>query len=259
MRIPYFVVDSFTDKPFGGNPAGVCILKHWPEDSVLQNIAKEINLSETAFIVGDKSPYQLRWFTPGTEVDLCGHATLATAHIYFEKLNYREESISFTTKSGILKVRKAQKLEMDLPLDNPKEIENTSQYANAFGVKPIKAYRGISDIMLVFENQKQIENIAFNLDAIASIETRGIIITTPGDEVDFVSRFFAPQSGINEDPVTGSAHATLTCYWAKQLGKAKMNAIQISERKGYIDCELKKDCVTLAGNAVIFSEGNIEL
>jgi PhzF family phenazine biosynthesis protein len=261
MEIDLYQIDSFTDTLFKGNPAAVCPLSGWLSDERMQQIASENNLSETAFFVAESSGYSIRWFTPTTEVDLCGHATLAAAYVIFNELNNHEEVIRFeTTNSGVLKVsRSDDKLIMDFPVDAPLQITLSDDLINCTDQLPLEAWQGKDDIMLIFERQSQIAQMMPNLNQIAQLKARGLIATAPGNEVDFVSRFFGPQSGVNEDPVTGSAHTTLTPYWANVLQKTEMMAQQLSKRSGTIQCQLSEDRVLLSGQAQLYMKGQIHL
>lgn len=260
MRIKFYQVDAFTDKLFGGNPAGVCPLDDWLSDEVMQNIAFENNLAETAFFVSNNSDYELRWFTPLSEVDLCGHATLATAHVLFNHLDYNREKIVFHSKSGELSVSKSEdKLVLNFPKDFVKKIEPPEELIKAMGKIPLESFKGKTDYLFVYGTQKDIEEINPDFNLIMKSKARGVIITAKGDNVDFVSRFFAPDVGVNEDPVTGSAHTTLTPYWAVKLDKNELTAMQLSKRKGKLNCRLVNDRVEIAGNAVTYLEGTIKL
>lgn len=259
MELKIYQIDAFSEKVFGGNPAAVVPLTEWLEDEILQKIALENNLSETAFYVKEENRFVLRWFTPGTEVDLCGHATLATAHVLFEHEGFDGEEIPFfSPRSGILKVRKdGDHLVMDFPIDIIKEITLTEQLTNPFSPKPIQAFKGKTDYVLVFENENQIRTLKFDLGQIAELPVRGVIVTAKGDKEDFVSRFFGPQVGVPEDPVTGSAHTSLTPIWAEKLGKNELTAIQVSPREGKLGCKLVGDRVILTGNAITYLIGRI--
>jgi PhzF family phenazine biosynthesis protein len=260
MRIKFYQVDAFTDKLFGGNPAGVCPLEDWLPEEVMQNIAFENNLAETAFFVTNDVDFELRWFTPLAEVDLCGHATLATAHVLFEHLNYNKEKIVFHSRSGELTVSKSgDMLVLNFPIDIVKKIEAPEELVKGIGKKPLETFKGKTDYLLVYQNQKDIEDINPDFELIKKSKARGVIVTAKGDNVDFVSRFFAPDVGVNEDPVTGSAHTTLTPYWASRLNKIELSAMQISKRQGKLKCKLVKDRVEIAGNAVTYMEGSIKI
>jgi PhzF family phenazine biosynthesis protein len=260
MDIRLYQVDAFTEKIFGGNPAAVCPLHDWLPDALMQQIAAENNLAETAFFVPKGSGFHIRWFTPKAEVDLCGHATLASAHVMFNYLAYEKDEIVFDSRSGKLKVRKkSDLLTLDFPVDVPEAIEAPSFLLEAFSEKPLEVLKGKMDYLLVFSGQHQVEKMSPKFELIAKAESRGAIITARGKEVDFVSRYFAPQFGIPEDPVTGSAHTVLTPYWAKKLGKTEMNAIQLSERRGYLHCKLAGNRVEISGKACTYLIGEIEL
>jgi PhzF family phenazine biosynthesis protein len=261
QTLKLYQVDAFTDKLFRGNPAGVCILKAWPEERIMQNIAAENNLPETAFIVQKKDDVEIRWFTPTIEVDLCGHATLASAHVLFSYYTTKENLIQFfSPRSGHLEVeRKDEWLTLNFPKDIYTKIDVPDVLINAFQKNPLEAYRGKSDFLLIFANQKEIEEMNPDLTMIESVGGRGVIVSAPGNDVDFVSRFFAPQSGINEDPVTGSAHTTLTPYWSKRTGKTRLTALQLSKRRGELVCELQGQRVLISGKAVTYMIGEIEI
>lgn len=261
MKIKLYQVDAFSDKIFGGNPAAVCPLNEWLPDDVLQNIAMENNLAETAFYVRNGDRFDIRWFTPAVEVDLCGHATLASAAVLFENEGYRGESITFFShRSGELKVtRDGKTLTLDFPADIFERVELSPQLIAGFNSQPVEAYRGKTDYMLVFNTEEEVKNMVPDFAAIAKLKVRGVIVTARGTETDFVSRFFAPQSGINEDPVTGSAHTTLTPYWAKKTGKSELTAIQLSARKGYLQCAFHGDRVKISGKTVTYLQGEIVL
>lgn len=262
MNIPIYQADAFTQHIFGGNPAAVCPLTEWLPDDVMQHIAMENNLAETAFIVKEDEGYHIRWFTPTIEVALCGHATLASAHIYFNHLGYTDNEISFNSKSGWLKVTKQQngQLTLDFPADKA-EVVNDIHAAIAAGLKieVNKVYKGSFDYMVVVDKQSIIENLQPDFKTLATIKSRGVLVTAPGNDVDFVSRGFFPQSGIDEDPVTGSAHTLLVPYWASVLKKNTMKAIQLSARKGYLDCVLAENRVLMSGNAVTYLKGEITI
>ena len=259
MKIKIYQADAFTGKLFGGNPAAVCVLDNWLDDSLMQNIALENNLSETAFLVRKNDIYEIRWFTPAVEVDLCGHATLASAHILFSFYEKDKSELVFHShRSGTLKVRKNKdKLTLDFPADTFRSVEHHYKLYESIGIDANECYLGKTDYMLVYNSQEEIENIKPDFAKMAKLDARGVIVTAKGYDVDFVSRFFGPQVGVNEDPVTGSAHTSLTPYWADKLGKNKLTAIQLSERKGYLECELKGDRVEISGNAVTYLTGEI--
>lgn len=257
--ILYFEVHSFTDEIFRGNPAGVCPLDVWLDDKMMQTIAAENNLSETAFFVPKEDHYELRWFTPKIEVDLCGHATLASAYVLFEHFDCEAEGIVFRTQSGDLTVMKVGSLLlMDFPSRPASEIEAPDHLKNAFSIDFEKVYKK-HDYLVVFDSEETIKNLRPDFAELEQLDCTGIIVTAPGDEVDFVSRFFAPQAGILEDPVTGSAHCTLAPYWADRLGKTELSARQVSERGGELACKLVDDRVHIAGRAVLYSKGFLNI
>ncbi|NOX90521.1 MAG: PhzF family phenazine biosynthesis protein [Calditrichaeota bacterium] len=259
MRISFFQVDAFTSTVFGGNPAAVCLLNSWLDDQILQNIAAENNLSETAFIVRkSKALYELRWFTPTIEVDLCGHATLAAAFAVFSFVDSNLREIEFKTASGKLTVTKEDGLlSMDFPARKPIEAEIPPTLIRALGKKPVSVLKS-RDLLVVFEDEADILEIAPDFELLKQIdEALGIIITAPGKKSDFVSRFFAPKAGIPEDPVTGSAHSTLIPYWAERLNKERLYALQLSKRGGELFCENKGNRVKISGNAVLYAKGEI--
>lgn len=259
MKYKLYQVDAFTDKLFGGNPAAVCPLAEWLSDDLLQKIAMENNLAETVFYVWQDGRYEIRWFTPKVEVDLCGHATLAAAFILFHQEGYPGDVINFySPRSGKLSVsRSSDWLTLDFPVDVFHSIAVSSDMVSCFDKQPIEAYKGKTDYMLVYEKESDIRDIVPQFEAIAALKARGVIITAKGDHVDFVSRFFAPQSGIIEDPVTGSAHTTLTPYWSEKLNKTEMSAIQLSERKGYLQCKFLGNRVGISGQAKLYLAGEV--
>lgn len=254
-----YQVDAFSDIVFGGNPAAVCILENQLDDDLMQNIAAENNLAETAFVVQRDSDYEIRWFTPTTEVALCGHATLASAHVLFTYFEHPTDTISFySPHSGNLFVTKnIDLLTLDFPTDQLTKVDPNLEILEAFDKDPLVMYKGKTDYLLLYETQDDIEQSKPNLHLLKKSNARGIIITAPGKEVDFVSRFFAPGSGVDEDPVTGSAHTTLTPFWSKKLGKTKLTAQQLSQRKGELSCELEGERVKIAGKAVTYLIGEI--
>jgi PhzF family phenazine biosynthesis protein len=259
MKIRQYQVDAFASRAFEGNPAAVCPLESWLDDDLLQAIAEENNLSETAFFVPSDRGFRLRWFTPTSEVDLCGHATLATAHVLFEHLGHPGQVITFETRSGALSVeRKGDLLAMDFPACPPTPCASFELLARALGRQPLEVLRA-DDYMAVFENEAAIRGIKPDFFLLGTLDLRGVIITAPGGSYDFVSRFFAPRLGILEDPVTGSAHCTLAPYWAGRLGKRLLSARQVSKRGGSILCELNDGRVLLSGSAVTFMEAEITL
>ncbi len=260
MRVPLYQVDAFTDRLFAGNPAAVCPLPAWLDDAVLAAIAAENNLSETAFYVPAKGGYELRWFTPAAEVDLCGHATLAAAFV-IHRLDPSQTSLRmFTREAGTLLVsREDEGFVLDFPARPPRPISPPPGLTEALGGASPAAVLRATKTMAVFEDEAAVRGLSPDLGYVAAMEGDGLIVTAPGDEVDFVSRYFAPHVGIDEDPVTGSAHCTLTPYWAERLGKATLRARQVSRRGGSLRCTLAGDRVHLAGQAVLYLEGSIEL
>lgn len=260
MNTPIYQVDAFTEKAFGGNPAAVCPLKEWIRPEIMQKIAMENNLSETAFFVREGDVYALRWFTPTSEVDLCGHATLASAHVLFEELGYDKDEIKFETKSGRLIVkRNGNRLSMDFPADKMQQVQGPPILFQALGIKPSIFTFKSDDYMVVLDSEKEVANLKPDFRMLKEVDARGVIVTAPGDEVDFVSRFFAPQVGIDEDPATGSAHTKLTPYWSERLEKRKMEARQISNRVGVLTVRDKYDRVEILGSAVTFLRGEITI
>ncbi len=262
MFIPLYQVDAFADHLFAGNPAAICPLESWPDDGLLQSIAGENNLSETAFFVPAGEGFRLRWFTPKKEVILCGHATLASAWVLFEKLSWPGESIPFDTQSGRLLVTREKdgSLTLDLPADPPKPVQETPEgLRECLGVLPVEIRKGKTDYLYVLERESGVRDLRPDFDRMARLEMRGLIVTAPGDETDLVSRFFAPAVGINEDPVTGSAHALLVPYWARRLGKNSLGARQLSARGGSLQCELRGDRVRISGRCQLYLEGTIQV
>ncbi|QTN39798.1 PhzF family phenazine biosynthesis protein [Cryomorphaceae bacterium] len=259
MELTLYQVDAFTDELFGGNPAAVCPLQEWLPDEVMQNIAAENNLAETAFYVPTGRYFELRWFTPAVEVDLCGHATLATAHVLFEHEGFEGDTIVFQSpRSGELRVQKeGEELTLNFPADAIAPTALTDELKECFNIAPQAAIRGKTDVALVFESEDDILQLAPNLRHIARIDARGMIATAPGKEVDFVCRFFGPQVGIDEDPVTGSAYTTLTPYWADRLGKNELSAAQRSRRGGQIRCTYLGDRIGISGRAVRYLKGSV--
>lgn len=252
-----FQVDAFANQVFKGNPAAVCPLDNWLSDEVMQQIAMENNLSETAFFVHENEFVNIRWFTPIQEVDLCGHATMAAAHVIFNHLGYTNNDITFNYGGGTLYVKQCQdKLIMNFPAVIPIRSEITENIISILGIHPVEIFEA-RDLMVVFKTEKDILDIEPDFTQMKIIKHLGVIVTAPGNEVDFVSRFFAPNAGIDEDPVTGSAHCMLIPYWAKRLRKNDLDAIQISKREGILSCKLKGERVEISGKAVTYLEGEI--
>ncbi len=259
MEIPLYQVDAFTKKKFAGNPAAICPLTEWLDDTTLQAIGRENNLSETAFLVQQESHYELRWFTPAIEVDLCGHATLASAFVVFEYLAPSANSVVFQTKSGKLTVnQKNSQLVMDFPARPGAPVDAPQHLIAGLGKEPLEV-QAADDYMAIYENEEDIKALQPDMTQLIQLDRRGVIITAPGKNVDFVSRFFAPKAGIPEDPVTGSAHCTLAPYWTEKLGKTELHALQISDRGGELFCQAHQERVRIAGHAVLTVKGTIYL
>ena len=260
LTIPIYQVDAFTLGPFSGNPAAVCLLDAWLDDQLLQSIAAENNLSETAFIVARDDGYDLRWFTPTAEVDLCGHATLASSYVVFNHLKPELESVSFETMSGTLTVsRDGERLSMDFPARAPTSVPVSDALSDALGRAPSEAHLS-RDILAVYDDEASVRSLSPDQAKLAVLEEGlGVIVTAKGDAVDFVSRFFVPKLGIAEDPVTGSAHCTLVPFWAERLGKSQLVARQISQRGGELKCEHRGDRVIISGRCILFLTGSIHL
>ncbi len=260
-KLPIYQVDAFTSHLFKGNPAAVCPLDSWLPDELMQNIAAENNLSETAFFVQKGAYHELRWFTPAVEVALCGHATLATAHVLYEHLGYAEDEIRFETRhSVILRVRKeGEGLCMDFPVDPLVKTEAPPGLNRALGTNLLECFKGKTDYLVVLNTQEDVDFLKPDFSELAKIDARGIIVSAPGQEHDFISRFFGPAAGVDEDPVTGSAHTTLVPYWAKRLNKNILTAQQRSKRTGEIKCELQNDRVLLTGSARTYLIGRINI
>jgi len=255
MKIPLYQIDAFTSKIFSGNPAAVCPLEYWLEDHQMQSIAAENNLSETAFFVNQDDYYELRWFTPTIEVDLCGHATLASAFVIFNYIDHSAQSVSFKTKSGMLQVnQEGNLLSMNFPARQAVPCNIPVQLIQGLGKNP-KEVLTARDYLVVYDSENVIRSLEPDMNLLMNLDALGIIVTSVGDEADFVSRFFAPGVGIPEDPVTGSSHCTLIPYWSEKLGKKKLHAYQVSPRGGELWCEDTGKRVKIAGSAVRYSEG----
>ena len=261
MRLPYFQIDAFADRPFAGNPAGVCPLDGWLDDATLQAIASENNLSETAFIVGGDGAYELRWFTPAAEVELCGHATLASAYAVFEFLESGRDNVVFSTRySGELRVvRNDSQLEMDFPAVPAEPVDASAAFSAALGAAPDALLAAPRDYLAIYGSERAVAELTPDFALLAKLDRDAVIVSAPGDEVEFVSRFFAPKFGISEDPVTGSAHCTLAPYWANRLGRDALRARQISARGGEILCRVAGDQIVLTGSCALFLRGEIEI
>jgi PhzF family phenazine biosynthesis protein len=259
MKIPIYQIDAFTGSVFGGNPAAVCPLERWLDDSVMQAIAQENNLSETAFFVKEEEDYRIRWFTPVAEVDLCGHATLASGFVVFNYLDAATGKISFQSRSGPLRVvREEGLLSMDFPSQTPRSCSPPKELLDGLGAEPLEALCS-EDYFIVFENERDVRGLRPDMGILKRLDLRGVIVSAPGDEADFVSRFFAPALGIDEDPVTGSAHCALTPYWSRRLGKDDLRAYQVSRRGGELFCADRGDRVIISGRAVRYMEGSITI
>jgi predicted PhzF superfamily epimerase YddE/YHI9 len=258
MKLPLYQVDAFSSSVFGGNPAAVVPLERWLDDRTMQAIAAENNLAETAFFAREAGGFRIRWFTPEIEVDLCGHATLASAHVLFTQLEADRDAVEFASKSGPLRVaRDGDRLVLDFPVWTPAVCAPPPGLFEAIGAEPGETYRGGSDYLLVFGNEGEVRALAPDFAALRRVDARGVITTAPGTDVDFISRFFAPAAGVNEDPVTGSAHCALTPYWVARLRRNPLRARQISRRGGELECELAGDRVKIAGRAALYLEGTI--
>ena len=255
-----FQVDAFTEELFRGNPAGVCPLESWLPDDLMQKIAMENNLAETAFYVRTGDRFRIRWFTPAAEVDLCGHATLASAHVIFNIDRFPGTLIELDSRSGVLRVRRdGDLLTLDFPADPIRPVDPPAGLGEALGAPPLEVLRGKTDYLAVYGTEEDIVALSPDFRKLKAIEARGIICTARGREVDFVSRFFAPQVGIDEDPVTGSAHTSLAPYWAGKLGRTEMSAMQLSPRRGWLKVKLVGDRVEIGGKARAYLEGRIAL
>ncbi len=257
--IPIYQVDAFTSGPFSGNPAAVCLLTDPVSEETMQNIAMENNLAETAFITRGSDEWLIRWFTPVTEVDLCGHATLASAYVVLHILEPQSDEVVFRSRvMGNLIVRKrGELLELDFPADQLRECAVPDLIRESLGKAPLESHMGRSDYLLLFGSESDILALKPDFRKLALADGRGVIVTAPGSDVDFVSRFFAPQAGIDEDPVTGSAHTTLTPFWSARLGKKTLTARQLSQRGGLLGCTLHNDRILIAGRAILYLKGEI--
>lgn len=260
MSVPIYQVDAFTSQLFGGNPAAVCLLDAWPDAEVMQSVAAENNLSETAFLVQSDGGYDLRWFTPKIEVDLCGHATLAAGYVVLNILNPEVGSVSFDTLSGRLIVKRdGESLSMDFPSRAPQPVATADALSDALGAPPAEVHLA-RDLLALYDDEMSVRALSPDFVKLSAIdEALGIIVTAKGDDVDFVSRFFAPNAGINEDPVTGSAHCTLVPFWSERLGKKTLQARQISERGGELQCEDHGERVTISGQCELYLSGTINI
>jgi PhzF family phenazine biosynthesis protein len=259
MLLPLYQLDAFTERLFGGNPAAVCPLPRWLPDATLLAIAAENNLSETAYLVPRGEDYELRWFTPAVEIDLCGHATLAAGAVVFRHLKRGAREVRFHTRAaGILGVsQQGDALELDFPSRPSAVAPAPAGLIEALGGKPREVRKSVRDYLVVYGSEAEVARLAPAMAPLAALGKAGVIVTAPGVEVDFVSRFFAPGAGVDEDPATGSAHCVLTPYWAERLGKSPLEARQISQRVGELRCTLRGDRVGIAGGVVDYLEGKI--
>ncbi len=258
MKIKIYQVDAFASRVFEGNPAAVCPLDEWLDDEVLQKIAEENNLSETAFFVTSAQDIQLRWFTPRGEVDLCGHATLAAAHVLYKHLGFKSPQVKFQTKSGELIVTKnASGFSMDFPASNPEIIDAPRDLLAGLGEIVPKKVMASFDYVIVLDSEEDVKNLVPNLSEWMKLDLRGVVVTAAANKVDFVSRCFFPKLGVDEDPITGSAHCELTPYWSAQLKLSLLKGRQLSKRSGIVDCELQGERVILTGNAIDYMSGEI--
>jgi PhzF family phenazine biosynthesis protein len=259
MELTLYQIDAFANKTFEGNPAAICPLKEWLSDELMQSIATENNLSETAYFVKSNNGYHIRWFTPAHEVDLCGHATLASAYVIFHILGHKDKDVQFESKSGVLTVKRNNDwLEMNFPSQPPVKCNTPQQILNAFVETPIECLKS-KDYVVVFENEKSVLNASPNLSILSELDLRGVAITSVSAKYDFVTRFFAPKYGINEDSVTGSAFTQLIPYWASKLNKNSLNAKQLSKRGGEVACTYSGERVQISGKAVKYMVGTIEI
>jgi PhzF family phenazine biosynthesis protein len=261
MRIPIFHIDAFSSRPFAGNPAAVMLLNPFLEDTLLQEIAAENNLSETAFLVPEGGDYRLRWFTPTTEVPLCGHATLASAAVVMQRLEPGRDTVVFHSASGPLTVNRTETgYVMDFPVRRSEQISTPPALAEALHIDPIEVFKNEFNYMALLGSGQVLRALAPDMATLARLDRPGVIVTAPGNETyDFISRYFAPAKGIPEDPVTGAAHCMLAPYWAKRLGKTTFHAFQASRRGGEITCRLEGDRVKLEGACVFYLEGEVEI
>jgi len=259
MKLKIYQIDAFAKNIFEGNPAAVCPLDSWIDDSLMQKIAAENNLSETVFFVKEGEDFHIRWFTTEDEENLCGHATLASAYVLFELLNYKGKTITFNSKSGPLKVSKSDDLyTLDFPRNDVTAIALEQKFLDAFDIKPIEVHKSM-DYLFVFEKEDDIHNLIPNFEIIKTFDLRGVIVTAKSTKYDFISRFFDPNCGVPEDPVTGSSFTQLTPYWSKRLKKNNFFAKQVSQRGGEVICELQEQRVTISGHAVKYLEGEIDV
>jgi len=260
MNIPIYQIDAFAMSSFSGNPAAVCPLNEWPSDNILQKIAESNNLSETAFFVKEDEGYRIRWFTPKTEVSLCGHATLASGYVLFNVLNENDRTIHFNCLSGKISVSKNDHLlTLNFPIDELTETDCPPALLESIGINPIKVFKGKSDYLLVFKDQEQVEHIKPHFSLMSTVGSRGCLVTAVGADYDVVVRGFFPRAGVNEDPATGSAQTTLAAYWPSVIGKNLYTVCQLSDRKGYFTTEVKADRVFISGECRPYLKGEISI
>jgi PhzF family phenazine biosynthesis protein len=260
--ITLYQVDAFADEVFKGNPASVCVLDEWLDDALMQDIAMENNQAETVFVVKTDNNYEIRWFSPTVEIALCGHATVATAFILFNVLKKEKDQIVFKSKSGLLyvKLEADGMITIDFPADPPNEVnEIPAGLFEGLNIKPTAVWKGKFDYMVEVENEEIVNNLQPNFNLLATIQSRGVLVTAKGKEIDFVSRCFFPQTGVDEDAVTGSAHCLLVAYWNSKTGKSSFDATQNSKRGGKLICRLKGDRVLMSGHAILYMKGEIYL
>jgi PhzF family phenazine biosynthesis protein len=259
MELRLYQVDAFAERLFAGNPAAVCPLEAWLPNATMQAIARENNLSETVFFAPEPEGLRIRWFTPGCEVDLCGHATLAAAWVYFHHLAPQADRVRFNSRSGPLSVsRDGERLTLDFPAARLEPVAVPALLDSALGAKPLEVYAA-DDWLVLLDSAERVRRLQPSMALLKQLERRGVIVTARGDDCDFVSRFFAPRVGVDEDPVTGSAHTLLTPYWALRLGKLQLHARQLSARGGELHCELKGERVLIGGSVVPYLSGTITI
>jgi PhzF family phenazine biosynthesis protein len=259
FKIPYYGVDAFvTGRPFSGNPAGVCPLEAWLPDPMLQAVAAQNNLSETAFFVKEGDGYRIRWFAPAAEVDLCGHATLASAHVLYEVMGRKESNVTFQSKSGPLKVSwEGSRLVLDFPALPLSPADAPAELLEGLGSKPRAAFRAM-DWVCVFNDEEAVRSLRPRFDVLSKLDLRGVVVTAPGKDCDYVLRVFGPKLGVQEDPVTGSAQSMLAPFWAARLGKKSLSVKQLSARGGELSCDVSGDRVRIAGKARVYLKGDIQ-
>ncbi len=258
--LPIYQVDAFTSKVFSGNPAAVVPLEKWLDDETLQNIAAENNLSETAFFVKEEDHYHIRWLTPLNEVPLCGHATLASAYVIFNYIDKNSNRVKFISKSGELIVnREGELFSLNFPTNKPHPVKISNGIRKCFDREPIEVLENGFYLLIIFDSEDYVRNVQPSFELVKQIYPHGVIISSKGKEADFISRMFAPNEGINEDPVTGSSHTVLIPYWAEKLGKKNFRALQVSKRGGELFCEQLINRVKISGRAVLYSVGNLFL